>query len=193
MQNAEDIRRFTRGVAILRDPPMLPMALWFGTIPALTVWGTVHPLWVPVSFVAALLATALGSRWFRQAYGVVRPSADSVAGRAAGAIVLIGVVLALEGVSIAAGLPVGLGLIVFGIWLIWSARTSEGLRRHLYVLGTVCIGIAFVPLVIGPTLRANSTIGGTIKVTAFGLGWAYVCIQDYRALRRSRPASQTGA
>jgi hypothetical protein len=194
MQNPEPIMRFTRAAAMMKDPPMLPMALWFGTVPALAVFGWVHPLGGLFSFFAAVLAAVLGSRWFKRTYGVVTPSADSFPGRvqAGGGFALI-VVAVLEALSNAARLPVRLGMIAYGAWLIRGAHVSKGLRPHLYVLGAICVGVAFVPLVIGQTLRDDSMLGGTIIVTAFGLGWAYVCIQDYRALRRNLGHLQHGA
>jgi hypothetical protein len=76
-------------------------------------------------------------------------------------------------------------MVGFGAALFWGARASQGLRPHLYVLGTVCVLVAFVPFFIDQARRDSSLLGGTMVLTAFGLGWVYVCIQDYRMLVRS--------
>ena len=41
-----------------------------------------------------------------------------------------------------------------------------------------------VVLLGGPTLHDPNTLASII-MTAFGLGWAFVCIQDYRVFRRN--------
>ena len=191
MQDPEQIRRFTQGMAMMKDPPWLPMALWMAVVPILVQFGVIAPLWLIFSLALAGLATALGTRWFKRTYGVVTPSPDSFPGRvkAGGGFLVVVVVFAMEALSSATHLPVRLGMIAFGAWLAWGAHVSHGVRRHLYVLAAICIGLAFVPVVVGPTSR-NTLVPGSIIMTAFGLGWAYVCIQDYRVLVRSLPSGQ---
>jgi hypothetical protein len=186
MQDREQIRRFTQGAAMMKDPPMLPIALWMATVPAIAQLGLVTPLGMLISFSLATVATLLGSQWFKRAYGNVTPSADSPGRVSEGATVALFVaVFALEALSDVKRLPVRLGLVVFGVWLIWGARFSRGLRPHLYVPGAICIAVSFLPIVIGYPSNDRSMFG-TIFITAFGLGWTYVCIQDYRGLRRVR-------
>src|SRR5262245_22734208 len=192
MLDPEQIKRFTQGVGTMKCPPMLPLALWFGIVPALDALGFASPFWVFPSFLAAVLAAVLASRWFKRTYGVVTPSADSYIGRlkgAAGFAFVLGT-LGLEVLTSATQIPVRLGIIWFGAWLIWGAHASNGVRPHLYVFGAICVAVAFVPLIIGQTWSHDSWFGEsralwTIFATAFGLGWAYVCVQDYRVLRRS--------
>ncbi len=185
MQDPEHIKRFTRGSAMMKDPPWLPMALWFALMPALVQLRIVPQAWWFYSLALAGLATALSARWFKRTYGVVTPSPDSFPGRvkAGWGVVLVLVVCGLEFVSTVVRAPVRLGLVAFGAWLAWGARASNGVRPHLYVLGTICVGVAVVPLVGGHRLQDPQTLGSII-MSAFGLGWAYVCIQDYRVLVR---------
>ncbi|HEY1307244.1 MAG TPA: hypothetical protein VGF24_27000 [Vicinamibacterales bacterium] len=171
---------------------MLPLALWFGIVPALDALGFASPFWVFPSFLAAVLTAALASQWFKRTYGVVTPSADSFTLRMRGTagVAFVAAIFGLELLATATQLAVRPGIVVLGASFIWQARASKGLRPHLYVLGAVCVAVAFVPLIISQTWSHDSWLGQsralwTIFTTAFGLGWAYVSIQDYRVLRRS--------
>jgi hypothetical protein len=187
MRDPEQIKRFTRGAAMMKDPPWLPMALWMAVVPALVQFGVLAPVWLS-TLAAAVVATALGSRWFKRTYGVVTPSPESFAGltRVGGGFLIVVAVWTLEWLSSAVRSPVRLGFVAFGAWLAWGAHISEGVRRHLYVLAAICGGLAFLPLVFGRSMVCTAdSMAGSIVLIAFGLGWAYVCIQDYRVLRRS--------
>jgi len=189
MQDPEQIRRFTRGAAMMKDPPWLPIAVWMAVVPVLVQVGVIAPPWLLYLLAAAAVATALGSRWFKRAYGVVTPSEDSFPGRvrAGGGFVVVVVVLGLELLAGATRLPVRLGLVAFGAWLAWGARASQGVRSHLYVLAAICVGLAFLPLITGLAAHRSlhNSLHASIFASAFGVGWVYVCIQDYRVIRKN--------
>jgi hypothetical protein len=195
MPDPEQIRRFTRSVAMMKDPPWLPIAAWVAVVPALAQFDLIAaPWWLGLLAVAAV-ATALGSRRFKRTYGVVTPSPGSFSGyrmSAGGVVGLTVVVLGLELLAAAIGLPIDLGFAAFGAWLAWGARASDGVRSHLYVLAAICIGLAFVPLVAN--LADHRSLGNSMRATiftsAFGVGWVYVCIQDYRAIRKNLRQAQ---
>ncbi len=196
MKNAEQIRRFTHGVAMMKDPPLLPTAAWFAVVPMLHTIGVIAMSWAAFSFILAVVATALASRRFKHTYGVVTASRDTYS-RLAGAGSALGIAVIVIGLQVLAFLvrwPVELGLAAFGAWLALGARASKGIRPHLYVLAAICIGVAFVPLLAGITgqrsLLESTGGGGIIYVSAFGVGWVYVCIQDYRVIRRNLRLAQ---
>ncbi len=189
MQDPEQIRRFTRGVAMMRDPPWLPIAVWMAVAPALVQFGVIAAPWVLALLPVAAVATALGSRRFKRTYGVVTPSSDSFPGwtGAGGVLGLAVVFLGLEVLAAATRLPVDLGVAAFGAWAAWEARASQGVRSHLYLLAAICVGLAFVPLIAdlaGHRSLQNFT-RASIFMSAFGVGWVYVCIQDYRVIRKN--------
>lgn len=190
MQDPEQVRRFTRAVAMIKDPPFLPMAAWFALVPMLVQFRVIAKPWGAFWLVLAVLATALASRWFRRTYGVVSPSRDAYS-RLTGARSALGlfvlVALGLTMLTAARRLPVELGLAAVGVWMARGARASEGLRPQLYVLAAICVGLAFLPLVTHLTAQRplQDSMHGSILSAAFGVGWAYVCIQDYRVIRRS--------
>jgi hypothetical protein len=135
------------------------------------------------------VATAFGSRWFKRTYGVVTPSPDAFS-RLTGAGSALGLVVVVLGLTVLAAairLPVELGVAAFGAWLVWGGRASKGIRPHLYFLAAICVGLAFVPLM--PALTAQRSLQNSTHASifsaAFGVGWAYVCIQDYRVIRRT--------
>ena len=151
-----------------------------------------HPFWL----VLAVLATALASRWFKRTYGVVSPTPDAYSKLTGARSVLgfvVAVALGLTMLSAALRLPVELGLAAIGAWMAWGARASEGLRPQLYVLAAICIGLAFLPLITDLTAQGplQNSMHASIFSTAFGGGWAYVCIQDYRVIRRSSRDAQS--
>jgi hypothetical protein len=186
MQDPEQIRRFTRSVSMMKDPPWLPIAAWVAVVPLLFRFDVISTPSSLYLLAVAAVATALGSRWFKRTYGLVTPSRDSFPGRmrAGGAVGVIVVVFALEVLASAIRLPVHLGFAAFGAWLALGARASQGVRSHLYVLAGICVGFAFLPLVIDLAGLPNS-MDGWILVSAFGVGWVYVCVEDYRVIRRN--------
>ena len=190
MQDPEQIRRFTRGVAMMKDPPWLPIAVWMAVVPVLVQVGAIAPPWLFYLLAAAAVATALGSRRFKRTYGVVTPSPDALPewmSRAGGVLGLVVVVLGLELLAGASRLPVRLGLVAFGALLSRGARASQGVRSHLHVFAAICVGLAFLPLItrLAAHRSLDNSLHASITASAFGVGWAYVCIQDYRALRRN--------
>ncbi len=194
MQDPEQIRRFTRSVATMKDPPWLPIAVWVAVVPLLVQFDVIAPAWLVYLLAVAAVATALGSRWFKRTYGVVTPSPESFPGRmsAGGALGLVVVLLGLEVLAGALGLPIRLGLAAVGAWAAWEARASDGVRSHLYVLAAICVGLAFLPLVADLTGHRSwpTSMHASIFMSAFGVGWVYVCIQDYRAIRKNLPGAQ---
>jgi hypothetical protein len=197
MQDPEQVRRFTRAVAMMKDPPLLPMAAWFAVVPMLVQSSVIARPWGAFWLVVAVLASALASRWFKRTYGVVSPSPDDAYWRLTGARSALGLVvvkaLGLTMLTAALRLPVELGLAAVGAWVAWGARASEGVRPHLYVLAAICIGLAFLPLITDLTAQRplQNSIRASIFSVAFGAGWAYVCIQDYRVIRRSLRDAQS--
>lgn len=177
MQDADRIGRFTRGFATLKDPPFLPVALWFGVMPLVRERGYLSPAWAAVTFLLATATTLIGIRWFRRAYGIVTLERhEPTAGVKFAAVMSV---IVLEVVSTAAHLPVRLGLLAFAAFLAWGGWINGGLRRHLYVLSVIC-GV----LAVLPGLTGDGRQFGVAMTTACGLGWAYVCVQDYRVLTR---------
>jgi hypothetical protein len=195
MQDPESIRRFTRGVAMMKDPPWMPIATWMALVPMLVQFRVVTAPWATCWLIIAVVATAVASRWFKRTYGVVSPSPDAYSKLAdAGSLVgLAVVVLGLSVLAAAIRLPVELGVAAFGAWLAWGARASKGIRSHLYVLAAICVGLAFVPLL--PDLTTQRSLQNSMRASifsaAFGVGWAYVCIQDYRVLRSALRSVQS--
>lgn len=190
MQDPEQVKRFTRAVAIIKDPPLLPMAAWFAFVPMLVQWSVMAKPWGMFWLVVAVLATALASRWFKRTYGVVSPSPDAysrVAGTRRGLALVVAGALGLTILTAALRLRVELGLAAVGVWLACGARASEGLRPQLYVLAAICIGLAFLPLITDLTAQhpLENSMHASVFSAAFGIGWAYVCIQDYRVIRKS--------
>jgi hypothetical protein len=185
MQDADRIGHFIRGFPTLKDPPFLPVALWFGVMPLLRERGYVSDGWAGVTFLLANVMTVIGVRWFRRSYGVVTlERQEPSAGLKVAALISVFV---LEVVSTAARLPVRLGLLAVAVFLAWGGWMNGGLRRHLYVLSVICGILAVLPGLSGvllPGLRADGRQLGVVMITAFGLGWAYVCVQDYRVLTR---------
>jgi hypothetical protein len=196
MHEAERIMRFTHGVAMMKDPPFLPMAAWFAVVPVLRTFGMIATFWAAISFILAVVVTALASRRFKRTYGVVTASRDAysrLAGRGIGLLILV-VVVSLQIWSVLMRLPVQLGLAALGAWFAIGARASKGIRPHLYILAAICVGLAFVPLIADitgrPSLLTSTRGGGNIYVSAFGVGWVYVCVQDYRMIRRNLRLAQ---
>ena len=194
MQDPESIRRFTRGVATMKDPPWMPIAAWMTVVPMLVQIGVVSAQWAMVWLVTAGIATALASRWFKRTYGVVSPSPDALS-NPTGARSVLGlavIVLGLSAIAAAIRLPVNLGVAAFGAWLAWGARASKGIRPHLYILAAICVGLALLPLMLDLTARRSlqNSMHASIFSAAFGVGWAYVCVQDYRVLRRTLGSAQ---
>jgi len=190
MQDPEQIRRFTRGVAIMRDPPWMPIAVWMAVIPMLVQFGVIATPWATCWLIIAVVATVLASRWFKRTYGVVTPSPGALRGTGSGCLnvgVAAVVILGLNLLAVAIRLPVELGVVAFGAWLAWGARASKGIRPHLYLLAAICVGLAFLPLINDLTAQRPPQNSGraAIFMSAFGVGWVYVCIQDYRVIRRS--------
>jgi hypothetical protein len=191
MQDPEQIRRFTRGVAMMKDPPWLPIAAWMAVVPVLVQLEVIARSWLWYLLGVAAVATALGSRWFKRTYGVVKPSPDSFPERmgagAGGVLRVAAVFFGLELLAGAIRLPVSLGWAAAGAYLAWAARASLGVRSHLYLLAAICVGLAFLPLVSDVAGRRSlpNSMNETIILSAFGVGWVYVCIQDYRAIRRN--------
>jgi hypothetical protein len=188
MQDPERIKRFTRGVAIMRDPPWIPIAVWMSVVPMLAQFGVIAAPWELYSFPVAALATALASHWFKRTYGIVTPSPGALRGTGSGCLnvgVAAVVFLGLQLLTVATRLPVELGVLAFGAWLAWGARASKGLRPHLYLLAAIVVGLAFLPLINNLTARGSLQYYGAIFMSAFGVGWLYVCLQDFRAIRRS--------
>lgn len=179
MQDPDQIRRVTRGVAMMRDPPWLPLAVWMAVVPMLAQFGVIATPWAACWLITAVVATALASRWFKRTYGVVTPSPDAFLS-AGGLLGLAAVVLGLTVLAAAIRLPVELGVAAFGVWLAWGARASKGTRPHLYFLAAICVGLAFLP-----QFSLQNSMRASIFSAAFGVGWAYVCVQDYRLIRRS--------
>lgn len=197
MQDPESIRRFTHGIAMMKDPPFLPIATWFAVVPVFHVFGATATSWAAISFILAVVATVLASRRFKRTYGVVTASHDAyslLAGRGIG-LAILAVSFCLQVLSVVLKLPVQLGFAALGAWFAIGARASKGIRPHLYVLAAICVGLAFVPLIADITgrrwLLTSTAGGGNIFVSAFGAGWAYVCIQDYRAIRNSLRQAQS--
>jgi len=196
MQDPEQVRRLTRAVAMMKDPPLLPMAAWFAVVPMLVQSRVISKPWGAFWLVLAVLATALASRWFKRTYGVVSPTPDAyskLTGARSALGFVVAVALGLTMLSAALRLPVELGLAAIGAWMAWGARASEGLRPQLYVLAAICIGLAFLPLITDLTAQGplQNSMHASIFSTAFGAGWAYVCIQDYRVIRRSLRDAQS--
>ncbi len=196
MQDPEQIRRFTRGMAMMKDPPWLPIAVWMAVVPALVEFHLLARPWYWYSLAVAIVAAVLASRRFKRTYGVVTPSPDSSGGgwmfRAPGGLAALAAFVSLQLVAVAIRLPVELGLVAFGGWLAWGARASEGLRRHLYVFAAICFGLAFIPLIAilaGHRSLPNYLLG-SIFMSAWGAGWTYVCVQDYRVIRRNLRQAQ---
>jgi hypothetical protein len=176
MQDAEEIRRFTRGFTTVKDPPFLPIALWVALVPLAQELGYLSSRAATLTFALAFVATIMGARWFKRSFGVVTLEPRMPSAAVSAAVVLATV--ALETASTASGLPVRLGLLVFAVFLASGGRLNGGLRRHLYVLAIIVGLVALLPEVLG----ARFTV---VFMTSFGLGWVYVCVQDYRILRRS--------
>ncbi len=63
------------------------------------------------------------------------------------------------------------------------------MRPHLYVLAAICFGLAVMPL-IAIHRRPPNPLYLAIFTSAFGAGWTYVCIQDYRVIRRNLRQAQ---
>jgi hypothetical protein len=188
MQDPEPIRRFTRGVALMRDPPWLPIAAWIAVVPTLGQFGVIAVPWAAFWLGVAVATTALASRWFKRTYGVVTPSPGALRGAGPGCLnlaVAAAIFLGLQSLTVVTRLPVELGVLAFGAWLAWGARASQGIRPHLYVLAAIVVGLAFLPLINNLTAQRWLQIYGAIFMSAFGAGWVYVCIQDYRVIRRS--------
>ena len=154
----------------------------------LVQFGVMPTPWVWCLLAVAAVATALGSRWFKRAYGVVTPSSDSFPG------------------WMGAGGGLGLAVVVVGLEVLrrrpgyrwtsaWSrsapgwrgARASQGVRTHLYFLAAICVGLAFLPLIANLTVHRSlkNSERASIFSSAFGVGWVYVCIQDYRVIRKN--------
>jgi hypothetical protein len=193
MQDPEQIRRFTRGMAMMRDPPWLPIAVWMAVVPALVQFEVIASPWLLYLLAVAVVATAVGSRRFKRTYGVVTPASDSFPARMkTGGVLGLAVVLGLEVLAGAIGLPVRLGLAAFGAWVAWGARASQGVRSHLYVLAAICVGLAFLPLIadLAGQRSPGNSMQASIFMSAFGAGWAYVCIQDYRVIRKNLRQAQ---
>jgi hypothetical protein len=195
MQDPESIKRFTRGMAMMKDPPWMPIAAWMAVVPMLVQCGVVTAPWATFWLIMAAMSTALASRWFKRTYGVVSPSPDAHS-KLAGAGSLVGlavVVLGLSAVAAAIRLPVELGVAAFGAWLAWGARASKGIRPHLYVLAAICVGLALLPLM--PDLTTQRSLQNSMRASifsaAFGVGWAYVCLQDFRVIRRTLRSVQS--
>jgi hypothetical protein len=196
MQHAEQIRRFTFSVATMKDPPWLATAAWFAVVPMLHAVGVIQASWAAISFILAVATTALASRRFKRTYGVVTASRDTYSrlnGRGIGLAIMV-VVVGLQLLSVLLRLPVQLGLAAVGAWFAIGARASKGIRPHLYGLAAICVGLAFVPLIADMTGRHSLLTSmdgfGNIYVSAFGVGWVYVCIQDYRLIRRNLRLAQ---
>jgi hypothetical protein len=190
MQDPESIRRFTRGVALMRDPPWLPIAAWLAVVPMLGQLNVIGTPWAACLLLLAVAATALATRRFKRTYGVVKvaPSAPQGAGHGCLTASLLAVaVIGLNLLAVAIRLPVALGLAAFGAWLAWGARASKGIRPHLYFFAAIVVGLSFGPLIgnLAGYRTLPKSLLTSIFATAYGIGWAYVCIQDYRVLRRT--------
>jgi hypothetical protein len=195
MQDPESIRHFTRGVAMMNDPPWMPIATWMALVPMLVQFGVMTAPWATAWLLMAVTATALALRWFKRAYGSVSLSPNAYS-KLAGPGSVLGLAVVAFGLSMLAAairLPVELGVAAFGAWLAWGAHASKGIRSHLYVLAAICVGLAFVPLL--PDLTTPRSLQNSMRASifsaAFGVGWAYVCIQDYRVLRSTLRSVQS--
>lgn len=178
---AESIRKFTRAYGLMRDPPWLPVAAWMATAPLMNYLGYIGSSALWLLLLAAAAATAIATRWYRRTYGVVAPSLPKpVVARPLIGVACVVSVVALEAISQVWNIGVRLGVLAFGAYLAWGAVSSGGFRKHLFVLAAICALLAFLPLVIG-----DSQLQGVVIQTAFGLGWCFVCVADYRTLQRS--------
>jgi hypothetical protein len=190
MQDPESIRRFTRGVALMRDPPWLPIAAWLAVVPMLGQLGVIGTPWGACLLLLAVAGTALASHRFKRTYGVVKVAPAAPLGAWPGCLTVSLLAVAIIGLNVLATvvrLPVALGLTAFGAWLAWGARASKGIRPQLYFFAAIMLVLSFGPLIgnlAGYRTLPNSLLTA-IFTTSYGIGWAYVCIQDYRMLRRA--------